>query len=139
MKRVLIAFAVMGLAISASGFAADDDGWVDLFNGKDLDGWEVKNGKATYRVEDGAIVGTSAPNSPNTFLCTKKHFGDFVLEFEFKAHPALNSGAQFRSNSLESYKNGRVHGYHGDVAEQVSDTQHQDPQDAAAPAAPFDD
>jgi len=119
MKRLFIALAVMGLAIPASGFAADDEGWVDLFNGKDLDGWEVKNGKATYRVEDGAIVGTSAPNSPNSFLCTKKHFGDFVLEFEFKANPTMNSGLQFRSNSLESYKSGRVHGYQCELEDEA--------------------
>ena len=35
--------------------------------------------------------------SPNTFLCTKEEFGDFILEFEVKNDPELNSGVQFRS------------------------------------------
>ena len=45
--------------------------WVELFDGKSLNGWRQRGGKATYRVEDGQIVGTSAPNTPNTYLCTE--------------------------------------------------------------------
>ena len=71
--------------------------WIDLFDGKTLDGWEVHSGTATYKVEDGAIVGTAVLGSPNTFLCTKEEFGDFILEFDVKNDPELNSGVQFRS------------------------------------------
>jgi hypothetical protein len=71
--------------------------WVSLFDGKTLKGWEVHSGTATYAAEDGAIVGTAVLGSPNTFLCTTKQFGDFVLEFEVKVDPELNSGVQFRS------------------------------------------
>ena len=39
---------------------AQDDGWVALFDGKSLDGWEQKNGTATYRAEDGCIVGKTS-------------------------------------------------------------------------------
>ena len=40
-----------------------DDGWVNLFNGKDLDGWEQHGGKAKYRAEGGEIIGSSVPNT----------------------------------------------------------------------------
>ena len=50
-------------------------------------------------------------NTDNSFLCTKKNYGDFILEFEFRMDNSLNSGVQFRSESLKSYNNGRVHGY----------------------------
>lgn len=83
-----------------TAFAAD--GWTDLFNGKNLDGWVQRGGKATYRIEDGSIVGTSTMNTPNTFLCTGRDYSDFVLEYEFKVDPRLNSGVQIRSNSLSS-------------------------------------
>jgi hypothetical protein len=73
------------------------DGWVNLFNGRDLDGWEQRSGTAKYRVEDGAIVGTTVLNTGNTFLCTKRTYGDFVLELEFKVARNMNSGIQFRS------------------------------------------
>jgi len=73
------------------------DGWVNLFNGRDLDGWEQHSGTAKYRVEDGAIVGTTVLNTGNSFLCTKRPYGDFVLELEFKVARNMNSGIQFRS------------------------------------------
>jgi hypothetical protein len=94
----------------------DNDGWAWLFNGANLDGWEQLNGTAKYEVEDGTIVGTTAEGSPNSFLCTKKHFTDFDLEFEVKVDPRLNSGVQFRSNSFKEYQNGRVHGYQVEIA-----------------------
>lgn len=73
-----------------------DDGWIDLFDGKTLDGWVRRNGVAEYAVHDGAIVGTSVVGSPNTFLCTECTFSDFELTFEVKCGK-INSGVQIRS------------------------------------------
>ena len=89
--------------------------WKKLFNGKDLSGWEIKNGTAKYTIEGDAIVGTSRAGTPNTFLCTKKKYSDFIFEVEVLVSPGLNSGIQFRSNSLKSYRNGRVHGYQSEL------------------------
>lgn len=52
---------------------------------------------------------------PNTFLCTKENYGDFILEFEFKISDGLNSGVQLRSESLKDYNNYRVHGYQFEI------------------------
>ncbi|MFO8001023.1 MAG: DUF1080 domain-containing protein [Marinilabilia sp.] len=82
----------------------------DLFNGRNLDGWEVLNGDATFEARDGMIVGISETNTPNTFLATTEDFTNFVLEYEMKMDEGLNSGVQIRSKSLDSYNNGRVHG-----------------------------
>jgi len=89
--------------------------FVPLMDGETLSGWEQKGGTAAYAVEDGAIVGRSVPNSPNSFLCTKKRYGDFILEYEFQCDAELNSGVQIRSNSLTEYRNGRVHGYQVEI------------------------
>lgn len=99
-----------------------------IFNGKNLDGWITRGGKATYVVEDGVIVGTCAvKNGGNTFLCTEKEYGDFILELEVKADTGLNSGVQIRSHCFETettYNFGnklltipanRVHGYQVEV------------------------
>jgi hypothetical protein len=83
---------------SASAVAGD---WVDMFDGKTLDGWIQKNGTATYRVVDGTIVGQTSEGSPNSFLCSKKEYGDFELEFEVRVHPELNSGVQISSATKE--------------------------------------
>ncbi|TWU04639.1 family 16 glycoside hydrolase [Stieleria varia] len=85
-------------------------GWTPLFNSTDLTGWTQKNGTATFRVQDGVIVGKTAIGSPNSFLCTEKNFGDFELTFEVKVDEGLNSGVQIRSQSKPDYKSGRVHG-----------------------------
>lgn len=89
--------------------------WQSLFNGKNLDGWKQLNGKAKYEVVNGEIVGTTVYGEPNAFLATNKNYTDFILEFEFKVDNDMNSGVQFRSESNEAYKNGRVHGYQYEI------------------------
>lgn len=89
--------------------------WEPLFNGKNLSGWKKLNGKAEYKVVDGAIVGISKMGTPNTFLATKKTYGDFILEFDFKVDDGLNSGVQLRSESKKDYQKGRVHGYQFEI------------------------
>jgi len=107
-----------------------------LFDGKTLKGWELCNGKADYKVEKGVIVGTTAVGSPNSFLCTAKEYGDFLLEFDTWTDPELNSGVQIRSHRYATDQNvktfdgkkivdrkqsaGRVHGYQVEIANEKS-------------------
>ena len=95
---VYLVACVAVLTAVVSFAATQDRGWVSLFDGKTLKGWSVHSGFAKYTAEDGTIVGTAVQGSPNSFLCTDKEYGDFVLEFEVKCDPALNSGVQFRSH-----------------------------------------
>ena len=94
LKNLLLIILTLSL-ITTSAMAGE---WMDLFDGKTLNGWSVHSGYAKYRVEDRAIVGTAVKGSPNTFLCTNKEYGDFILEFEVKCDPRLNSGVQIRSH-----------------------------------------
>lgn len=87
------------------------DGWQELFNGQDLNGWTQLGGDAEYFVEDGAIVGESILDTPNSFLTTEENYSDFILEYEVYLDTQINSGVQIRSNSRSDYQNGRVHGY----------------------------
>ncbi|MGZ3852180.1 MAG: 3-keto-disaccharide hydrolase, partial [Flavisolibacter sp.] len=109
MKKLLFAILACSTLVSYS------QNWKPLFNGKDLAGWKQLNGKAKFTVENGDIVGTTVLGEPNSFLATEKDFGDFVLEFEFKVDSGMNSGVQFRSESLPTYQNGRVHGYQFEI------------------------
>ena len=111
MKKLLLAL----LSFPLLACSAEPGPWVDLFNGKNLDGWVQRGGVAKYSVEDGVIVGTTVPKTPNSFLCTDKNYANFILEVEYKVDPTLNCGVQIRSNSLPDYKNGQVHGYQVEI------------------------
>lgn len=87
---------------------------VPLFNGENLDGWIQRNGEAIYSVENGEVVGTTVYGTPNSFLCTEKDYGDFILDLDLKVSE-FNSGVQFRSLSSPDYRDGRVHGYQCEV------------------------
>src|SRR5690554_7916042 len=110
-KNILVLLATVFAFFSCS----QEPQWQELFNGQDLEGWDKLNGTAEFRVEDNTIIGVSEMNTPNTFLATTEHYGDFILEFDFKVDDGLNSGVQFRSLSLEDYQNGRVHGYQFEI------------------------
>jgi HEAT repeat protein len=69
------------------------DGFVPLFNGRDLDGWtgDTKG----YAAENGKIVIHPELGSGN--LYTAKEYADFTLRFEFKLTPAANNGLGVRA------------------------------------------
>ncbi len=98
-----------GISLSAQ------DNWEMLFNGKDLKNFEQLNGNAKYEIKDGQLIGTSKLGTPNSFMATKKTYGDFILEFDVFVENGLNSGVQFRSLSLPDYNKGRVHGYQCEI------------------------
>lgn len=113
---VLAYLLLATLSIGAITVGASQEGkWQALFDGRTLKGWVQRGGEARYHVEKGVIVGTTVLGTPNSFLCTEKFYGDFILELEFNVDSVLNSGIQIRSNSFEDYKNGRVHGYQVEI------------------------
>ena len=121
MKRIIsfclpLSVALLITASLARGAESNEEGWVALFDGKTLEGWEQHNGTATYRVEDGCVVGRTSEGSPNSFMCTKKDYGDFELKLEVKVDDQLNSGVQIRSQSKPEFNNGRVHGPQVEIA-----------------------
>lgn len=121
MKKLLAASSLLGIFLFASLVATAQ--WVNLFNGKDLQGWKQLNGKAKYEVRGDEIVGITVPNTPNSFLATEKTYGDFVLELDFKVANDMNSGIQFRSEvkdgkdtcKVTSDVPNRVHGYQMEI------------------------
>ncbi len=113
MKKVtLFLFLVVSFLIAGNRLNME---WEYLFNGKNLDGWEKRGGEAKYVVKDNMIIGITGKDTPNTFLCTKKKYSNFILEVDFFVDDRMNSGIQIRSNSFESYRDGRVHGYQVEI------------------------
>jgi len=118
MKRIVMFGLMIGVAMSGAAVAED---WVDITPDADLTDWVQRGGVAKYKVEDGVVIGTSVPNTGNSFICTKKTYGDFILEFEFLGHEELNSGVQVRSESKADHKDGRVHGYQVELEQENRD------------------
>jgi hypothetical protein len=91
-----------------------EDGWTDLFNGKDLSGWKPLAGTASFDVVDGVIIGKSVAGSPNTFLVTEKSYADYILELDLKIeHLSSNSGVMTRGQYDPNGRDGQglVFGY----------------------------
>lgn len=116
MKLFAASLALLSLAAcNSSSSITKEEGYTNLFNGKNLDGWHQLNGHAKYAVETGEIVGTTVANTPNSFLVTDSTYGDFFLDVDFKVDTAMNSGIQIRSESTPDYNNGRVYGYQVEI------------------------
>ena len=108
MKWLAAAFLILPLA-------AAEDGFVPLFNGRNLNGWD--GDPALWSVENGAIVGTTDnhPVKQNTFLIYQQPYADFILKAEVKLRNH-NSGIQFRSVQLPG-PGWVVSGYQADFSE----------------------
>ncbi len=98
--------AVLGCTLPAPGLPAAEettqekaeekgDGFVSLFNGRDLTGW-IGDTKG-YAVQDGTIV--CLPKGGKLF--TEKAYNDFHLTFEFRLTPGANNGLGIRTTTLK--------------------------------------
>ncbi len=126
--RSSLLFAGVTLLTSFSTSASAAEKLSPLFDGKALAGWVTKGGTATYRVEDGMIVGRTVEGSKNTFLSTARDYADFEFECEVKCDVALNSGFQIRSHTYDKptpqasdpkkiRAQGEVYGYQCEIAD----------------------
>ena len=78
---------------------------INLFNGQNLDGWEI-NGTEKWYVEKGELICESGPDAEYGYLSTKEHYDNFELELEFKQEADGNSGVFFRSTVSGTIVNG---------------------------------
>ena len=98
----MIAFMLLALS-GVEGLAVQDEGWIPLFNGKDLTGCKVNEAPEGVRVEDGKIVVNG--NRAHVFYVGDVKKADFK-NFEFKAEVNIkansNSGIYFHTKLQEN-------------------------------------
>jgi hypothetical protein len=104
-----------------------EEGFVSLFDGKTLDGWQ--GNKSGYDIVDGAIV---CKEKGGGNIYTEKEYADFHLKFEFKLTPGANNGIGIRTplsgdpayvgmeiqvldDSSDKYKGLKEYQHHGSV------------------------
>lgn len=90
MKKLLSIFAL--LLITSTGFAQKGK-WVELFNGKDFDGWKISENPASFTIEDG-VIKIAGPRGHAFYdgPVGDHDFTDFELIAEVKTMPKANSG-----------------------------------------------
>lgn len=100
-----LALAFLFAAAESEAFAGAGrtDGWVQLFNGKDLTGWKRHpNDRARWEVVDGALVGSG----PTAHLFSER--GDYV-NFHFRIEARISdkgSGQYFRATYIDGFPPG---------------------------------
>jgi len=125
---VSLAFVALFISAAAAAELCPDEakeGFVSIFNGKDLDGWQGST--KGYIAEDGKLVCDKGGN-----LFTDKEFGDFIFRFEFKNVPGGNNGVGIRTpvnvnpafggmeiqildDDAAQYKNLQPYQFHGSI------------------------
>ncbi len=110
--------------------AEQADGFVALFNGKNLDGW-VGN-KTDYTVDNNEIAVAPAAGGGSGNMYTEKEYSDFIFRFEYQLTPGANNGIGIRAplegdaayvgmeiqvldNTAPVYANLQKYQYHGSV------------------------
>ena len=74
------------------------EGFVSLYNGKDLSNWTARGGYSTFEARADRIVGTCVKGSPSTYLSTlRDDYNDFIFTAELKWGIDGNSGIMFRA------------------------------------------
>ena len=99
-------FKLIALFLPLSLFAQ-----TSIFNGKNLDGWQI-HGTEKWYVEDGLLICESGPDAEYGYLSTVKYYDNFELTLEFKQEADGNSGVFFRS----TFEGTKVSGWQVEVA-----------------------
>src|SRR5678809_302337 len=92
MRACILIFSLMMMSVRG-------EDWKVLFDGKTLNGWmwslEAQPPMPSWKVEDGTLR-TTPGKGKEVYLLTRDSFGDFELEFEWRAERKANSGIKYR-------------------------------------------
>lgn len=112
MKRLILSALLLSLTAGLA-LAAEESGFVPLFNGKDTAGWHLrrKDGHNSWSVADGVLKNTVNPGEHGTDLVTDKKFWNFTVKYDFQVPDNSNSGFYLRGRHeiqiLGDFKSGK--------------------------------
>ena len=113
MKKAFSLLATLALSATFT-FAADEAGFVPLFNGKDTTGWHLrrKDGHNSWTIDGGVLKNTVNTGQHGTDLVTDKKFWNFTVRYEFQVPDNSNSGFYLRGRHeiqiLGDFKGGKT-------------------------------
>jgi len=96
--KVSLALISLTALLASSALAADEAGFVPLFDGKDTKGWHLrrKDGHNSWSVADGILKNTVNAGEHGTDLVTDKKFWNFTVKYDFQVPDNSNSGFYLR-------------------------------------------
>jgi hypothetical protein len=98
-KRFLLSlFLSFSCVVSA---AESDDGWVTMFNGKNLDGWKISENPQSWKVENGAII-ANGPRSHLFYVGDSRPFTNFIFRAQVMTRENSNGGIYFHTRFQET-------------------------------------
>ncbi|MEQ8790414.1 MAG: DUF1080 domain-containing protein [Pirellulaceae bacterium] len=108
MKHLALIVISLSLLQSATTEAAEkdkaaetsNDGWVQMFDGKSLDGWKASENQETWKIEDGVLV-CHGPRSHLFYVGDDKPFVNFEFEADVMTTPGSNAGIYFHTRYQE--------------------------------------
>lgn len=102
-QSIVVLFLLIGYFSFSQKSIESVEPWKSIFNGKDFSGWKIVGSHGKAWVQDGAFVAHQVSGTPeHTFICTKKKYGDFILEAEAKIEGELHTGFLFRCKKADA-------------------------------------
>ena len=94
---VWTAAMLVGIAPPLASLRAETaEPWRNITPDASLRGWHSTGGNARYTVVGGELIGRAAPGKANSWLVSDTTYGDYIMEFDAKTDPLLNSGVMVR-------------------------------------------
>ena len=107
--------ALLALIVTTAALAAEQAGFVALFNGKDTAGWHLRNkdGHNSWTIEPGGVLkNTVNKGEHGTDLVTDKKYWNFTVKYDYMVPDGSNSGFYLRGRHeiqiLGDYKGGKT-------------------------------
>lgn len=92
------------IILSCCQFSVADDGWIELFNGKDLNNWKIAEHPDAFKVVDGKMI-VKGPRAHAYYAgdgsADAANFENFHLQAQVMTKPSANSGIYFHTKYLE--------------------------------------
>ena len=100
---IVLTLAALSLCVVANRIsdAADEEGWVTIFDGTSVDGWKINENDQTWKLEDGALV-ANGPRSHIFYVGDDKPFVNFELKVDCMTRKGSNGGIYFHTRFLDS-------------------------------------
>lgn len=100
-RRLILTAAIGMTALFATAADEATDGWVSLFNGKDLTGWNAPDPNPFWKAADGILTGENNPEKKGSMLYTTDSYGDFEFEAEARWSGEIDSGFMVRKPEIQ--------------------------------------